>query len=153
MKEANMPLYCKCAGDFDLTFPTKVSTLNYITSFNLVMKSIWLIWYCSNSCFSFLFFIFKELLWADHSVSEHSVPLQHELPGGDYWLAACYEPTDQPERSLKVTKHSLSCFCVKYSIWETFMHLFISRDDVFFFAVWWCVIRAPVRQRNTVCGL
>uniref|UniRef100_A0A6Q2YZ91 DNA polymerase epsilon catalytic subunit n=1 Tax=Esox lucius TaxID=8010 RepID=A0A6Q2YZ91_ESOLU len=25
VKEANMPLYCTCAGDFELTFPTKVS--------------------------------------------------------------------------------------------------------------------------------
>ena len=24
VKEANMPLYCTCAGDFELTFPTKV---------------------------------------------------------------------------------------------------------------------------------
>lgn len=25
-----MPLYCRCAGDFDLTFPAKVPTPKYI---------------------------------------------------------------------------------------------------------------------------
>lgn len=28
VKEANMPLYCQCAGSFDLTFSAKVSPLN-----------------------------------------------------------------------------------------------------------------------------
>lgn len=39
VKEANMPLYCGCAGDFDLTFSAKVSTLKYIIQFG--RESIW----------------------------------------------------------------------------------------------------------------
>ena len=39
VKEANMPLYCGCAGNFDLTFSTKVSTLKHITLFNLAIKA------------------------------------------------------------------------------------------------------------------
>lgn len=84
------------------------------------------------------FFHFKELLWADHSVSEHSVPLQHELPGGDHWLAVCYEPTHQPEHSLNVTsgtqvQHSLSCICGNnFSIW-------VRKFCALVHQTWWCL--------------
>lgn len=30
VKEANMPLYCTCAGNYDLTFSTKVCTLSCV---------------------------------------------------------------------------------------------------------------------------
>lgn len=30
VKEANMPLYCNCAGNYDLTFSTKVCTLSCV---------------------------------------------------------------------------------------------------------------------------
>lgn len=118
VKEANMPLYCRCAGDFDLTFSAKVCTLIYIQFSAESIRSL-PIWFCSHSFFFTPFLPFKELLRADHSVSEHSSPLQHELPGGDHRLAAGYEPTHQPERSIMrhppaEVQHSLSC------IWRLF---------------------------------
>lgn len=45
----------------------------------------------------------KELLWADQSVSEHRVPLQHELLGGDDWLVRRHESKHQPEFSLSLS--------------------------------------------------
>lgn len=77
-----MPTYCRCAGDFDLTFPAKVSTLKYIKSLQSICLFPFDIVLTAVSLFSF--FHYKELLGADRSVSEHSVPLQHELPGGDH---------------------------------------------------------------------
>lgn len=41
-----------------------------------------------------------ELLWADHSISEHCNSLQHEIFGWDYRLVASHEPANQPKRSL-----------------------------------------------------
>lgn len=80
-----MSLYCKCAGDFDLTFPAKVSTLTFITLNYVVIKVY--DQYNFDTVFPFfspLIYLLKELRRADHSVSEYSVPLQHELPGGDH---------------------------------------------------------------------
>lgn len=57
---------------------------------------------CSHSCFPSSLPL-PELLWAGCGISEHCISLQHEIPGGDHWLAACYEPAHQPEHSLKVT--------------------------------------------------
>ena len=102
-----MPLYCRCAGDFDLTFSIKVSAPSYMTSFILVMKA------CVLQLFLFPLFHFKELLRADHGVSEHSVPLQHELPGGDHWLAAPDESTDPTELSLNGTPPLSQLFSVE----------------------------------------
>lgn len=56
---------------------------------------------CAHDWFSPLcFFAFPELLWAGDSISEHCISLQHEISGGDHWLVACHEPTDQPKHSL-----------------------------------------------------
>lgn len=92
-----MPLYCRCAGDFELTFPAKVPTPKYIIQLSEESD----IQHSSHVLFSPL--LSTELLRADRGVSEHRVSLQHELPGGDHRLVGCYEPTHQPERSLNVT--------------------------------------------------
>lgn len=40
VKETNMTLYCKCAGDFDLTFPAKVRTLKHTAPFCSALNAI-----------------------------------------------------------------------------------------------------------------
>lgn len=133
VKEANMPLYCTCAGDFEHTLTDKVSPLNHWPQ----------PWRCWSSLFSHLFLFLspplvrKELLWADHGVSEHSVPLQHELLGGDNWLVTCHESKHQLSLSLSSidgkylklgeplhtlqTKNGLCCYSniyvVMYCVW------------------------------------
>lgn len=67
VKEANMPLYCSCAGDFDLTFSTKVSTLNCTIIFHEKHVKI-----CSHSCFlSFHFQSFSEQIAVFQNIASH----------------------------------------------------------------------------------
>ena len=53
-----MPLYCGCAGDFDLTFSAKVSILKYFTSFSVVMEAYYRF---RLTLFSQLFYFFLHL--------------------------------------------------------------------------------------------
>ena len=91
---------CLCTADVPetLTSRSQPRFLLSNTSFSLVNKATF-------NLFLTLFFFpsSKELLRADHGVSEHRVSLQHELPGGDHRLVGCYEPAHQPERPLNVT--------------------------------------------------
>lgn len=88
VKEANMPLYCTCAGNYDLTFSTKVWNRCISIDIPTVRLNV-----CTNDWFLSLL-PSTELLWADHSISEHRNSLQHEISGRDYRLVARHESTN-----------------------------------------------------------
>lgn len=88
VKEANMPLYCTCAGNYDLTFSTKVCNRCISIDVPPVRLNV-----CANDWFLSLL-ASTELLWADHSISEHRNSLQHEISGRDYRLVARHESTN-----------------------------------------------------------
>lgn len=83
-------------------FQTRFLLSNIIeSSLNPTMKADSI---CSYVCFCFSpSLVCKELLWADQSVSEHRVPLQHELLGGDHWLVRHHESKHQPKSSLSLS--------------------------------------------------
>lgn len=93
-RSQHAPLLCVCRKLWPDLLSQGFGSVTYLT-----------IWISSETCIMSPIdtdlFPFKELLRADRSVSKHSFPLQHEIPGGDHRLAAWDEPSDRPEQALK----------------------------------------------------
>lgn len=91
-----MPLYCTCAGDFEHTLTDKVSPLKHHWTqtwrqvlVNIVLMPVFVVFFSPP-------LVHKELRWTDCGVSEHSVPLQHDLLEGDDLLVTCHESKHLP---------------------------------------------------------
>lgn len=104
---------CPCSAHVleTLTWLSQPRFLLLHPSLNLAMRICGMT-LCSQLFFPPFFLPCKDVLWADHSVSEHSVSLQHEIPGGDHWLVACNESTYWPKRCQNViwAAPAESCF-------------------------------------------